>query len=500
MSDQLLQSLNDLPVDVKLPAYAPQEHGVGIVHIGFGAFHKAHQAVYTDEALAVSGGDWRIVGVSLRSTTIAEKINKQNGLYTLISQSGLGSSARIIASVDRVLCAKNHSDQILEVLCHTDTRIVSITVTEKGYGINRETGGVALADSVIAHDLRHSEQPQGVIGFIVCALSRRLANNIPAFTILCCDNLPDNGQFVRGGVIDFAQRIDPSLAQWIRNNVAFPSSMVDRITPASTQGTQNTAHNLIGVQDFAAIETEPFHQWVIEDWFSSGRPDWEAGGAVVTKNIAPYEEMKLRMLNGSHSMLAYAGYLLGHQYVRDVTADSSMLALITRHLASASLTLDPLPGVDLDDYASRLIERFRNPAIAHATYQIAMDGSQKMPQRIFDPALCAIGNNQDVRPYAFAAALWMRYCFAETDNGHTYKLQDPLADQLELAVSHTREAAQIIQRISDIPVLIPKQLSSLPLWNDSLLSSLQLIIDKGVRAAIDFEAQTFTTFVHGSKP
>ena len=493
MSDQLLQSLDQISSDVELPKYIPHEHGVGIVHFGFGAFHKAHQAFYTDEALASSGGAWRIVGVSLRNNIIPEQINNQNGLYTLITQSEAGSTARIIGSVDRVLAATTQANQILDVLCASSTRIVSITVTEKGYGINRDSGGIDLLDPVVSSDLSNPEKPQGVLGFIVCALRKRLALNIPAFTIVCCDNLPDNGQFIRSGVLDFAKRLDPDCASWISENVAFPSTMVDRITPAQTNQTLEAACRLTGFKDLAAIETESFHQWVIEDWFPTGRPDWTAGGAVMSTNIEPYEKMKLRMLNGSHSMLAYAGHLLGHRYVRDVTGDSVLLVLIKRHLSGASITLSDVTDIDLDDYAMKLTKRFANPAIAHATYQIAMDGSQKMPQRIFDPALYAIANDQNVRPFAFATALWMRYCFGETDNGHKYEIQDPLTDQLKLAATQSRDAINIIDDFSKIPALIPKHLSSSMVWNESLLSSLQLILEKGVRVAVDEEAQTLQT-------
>lgn len=227
----------------------------------------------------------------------------------------------------------------------------------------------------MAGDLLNPQAPAGVLGLLVAALARRRAAGLPPFTVLSCDNLPENGAHLRDGVIGFARLVDAPLAEWIAAKVAFPSSMVDRITPAPTATTLAEAQRQTGCVDLAAVECEPFIQWVIEDHFPQGRPQWEAGGALFVPDVLPYERMKLTMLNESHSMLAYSGFLSGHRYVRGVMSDPALAVLVGRHLKAAAAVLPPLPGLDAADYATALIERFRNPAIAHETYQISMDGT-----------------------------------------------------------------------------------------------------------------------------
>ena len=342
-----LASLDGVAADVHRPRYRPSRHATGIVHLGVGAFHRAHQAVYTDDALSADGGDWRITGVSLRSAAVADALNPQRGLYTLIQRGEEGTKARIIGSLSRVIAAARDRTSVIDAMTDPKTRIVSLTVTEKAYGIDRVTGGVDNAHPAIAVDLENPRAPSGVIGLLVETLRLRRARGVPAYTVLCCDNLPSNGALLRAGVLDFAKRLDPALAGWIEANVDFPSTMVDRITPAPTERTCADAADLIGCEDRAAIETEAFSQWVIEDRFAAGRPAWEAGGALFVDDVAPYEQMKLRILNGAHSMLAYAGYLSGHVYVRDVMADDALAALVKRHMLAAAETLTPLSGIDL---------------------------------------------------------------------------------------------------------------------------------------------------------
>ena len=369
------------------------------MHIGLGAFHKAHQAVYTDDALAASGGDWRITGVSLRSTTPAEELAPQDGLYTVIERSAEGTNARVIGAMAAAYGLRSDRQAVLEALVAPATRIVSITVTEKGYGIDRATGGIDRAHPAIAADLADPDNPQGLAGLLVWALGQRRAAGVPPFTVLSCDNLPENGPLMRGLLVDFARHAAPDLVDFIAGEVAFPATMVDRITPARGAGTLSLAKDLIGHRDEAAIECEAFRQWVIEDHFPTGRPNWEAGGAIFVNDVKPYEDMKLRMLNGSHSMLAYSGFLAGHEYVRDVMADPALSTLVRRHLGAAAATIDPLPGVDFADYARELEDRFRNPHLGHQTYQIAMDGTEKMPQRIFAPAVDALERELPLEPF-----------------------------------------------------------------------------------------------------
>ncbi len=478
-----LSSLDTLPDTVRQPAYDPAAHGTGIVHIGLGAFHKAHQAVYTDDALAASGGDWRIAGVSLRSTEPARELAPQDGLFTVIERSASGTQARVIGALAQALCLTTDRQAVLDALVAPSTRIVSLTVTEKGYGIDRATGGIAMDHPAIKADLADPANPQGLAGLLVLALGLRRDRGVPPFTVLSCDNLPDNGALTRCLLIDFARHAAPDLVDHIATEVASPATMVDRITPARGPATLTLAQKLTGHEDAAAIECEAFRQWVIEDHFPTGRPAWEAGGAIFVPDVSPYEAMKLRMLNGSHSMLAYAGFLSGHKYVRDVMADPDLAVLVRRYLAAASATLDPLEGVDFDAYADDLAERFRNPHLGHETYQIAMDGSEKMPQRVFAPALEALHRGQSLAPFAFATAAWIRYTFGRTDDGTTYALRDPREAALQ-AASASQEAATALTGVLGLPGLCPAELRMNDAWLSLVEGFLLQMIETGVAATV----------------
>ncbi|WP_157015650.1 mannitol dehydrogenase family protein [Mesorhizobium xinjiangense] len=479
-----------LPAGVGAPGYERAGRKSGIVHLGTGAFHKAHQAVYTDDALAASGGDWMITGVSLRSADVAGTLNPQDGLYTLIIRDGEGDAARVIGSISNVLAAPEEPEAVLDALAAPETRIVSLTITEKGYGIDARTGGLDRAHPAIAADLADPRQPRSAIGLIVEALRRRRERGLEPFTVLCCDNLPSNGRVVARLVREFTREIDAALADYIADHVSFPSTMVDRITPASTDKTQEDVRRLIGCEDRATVETEPFTQWIVEDDFVDGRPDWEAGGALFVKNVAPYEKMKLRMLNGSHSMLAYSGYIAGHKYVRDVMADGDLGALVARHMAEAAKTLDPVPGVDLSQYAGDLGRRFANPVMAHETYQIAMDGTQKLPQRIIEPALAAQERGLALDAYCFAVAAWMRYALGVDEAGERYALRDPREQDIAAALSGCgRDASMIVDALLALPGLFPAPLVEAREWRRGIARRLAVMLGEGMGAAIAAEVR-----------
>jgi len=471
-----------VPDTAATPQYDRTTRGVGIVHLGLGAFHKAHQAFYTDAAMAAQGGDWKIIGVSMRNEQIATDFNAQDGLFTLLVKGADGAKAEIIGSIDHALCARTQAEQVLEALCDENTRVVTTTVTEKGYGIDRTTGGVDPTNPVIAQDLTRDTAPVGVIGLIGTALERRRSAGIAPFTVLCCDNLPDNGTFLRGGLVDFANRSDPDFGQWIADHVVCPSSMVDRITPAQTDDTRALARELTGSDDALAIETEPFHQWVIEDNFPTGRPAWDAAGAIFTDDVAAFEKMKLRLLNGSHSLIAYMGQLMGKTYVRDVLADPQLEAIVRRHLQQAAATLPPLADIDVPHYCDALIERFRNPSIAHETLQIAADGSEKLPQRIFAPALDAIAINGSIDSFAFTTALWMWYCKGNGSLGRD--LNDPRAELLRSA-AQADTPDDMLAGLEEIHGVFSRELSSSPRWRNKLLSALNDLFNDPLERVIE---------------
>ena len=484
-----LSSTSSLPATVQAPAYDRAARKAGIVHLGTGAFHKAHQAVYTDDALA-EGGDWMITGVSLRSGDVADALNPQDGLYTLVVRGQEGTTARVIGSIARVLVAPREPEAVMAALTEPQTKIVSLTITEKGYGVDPKTGGIDRAHPSIAPDLANPHRPTGAVGYLVEALRLRRERGIAPFTAICCDNLPHNGKVLRRLVSEFAAVVDPDLGVWIDANVTFPSTMVDRITPASTETTFSDALRLTGFEDRAAVETEPFTQWVIEDGFVAGRPRWEAGGAIFAKDVAPYEKMKLRMLNGAHSMLAYCGYIASHQYVRDVMKDADLARLVARQMDAAARTLDPVPGVDLTAYKTDLLARFANPAIAHQTYQIAMDGTQKLPQRLIEPAMATLRAGGSMDAYAFAVAAWMRYCLGMDEQGRTYALRDPREAEIATLLGEAgNDSASIVDRLLGLPGLFPDDLSTAPEWRKAVQLRLETMLAEGMRKAIERETR-----------
>lgn len=461
-----LTARTQLHEPIQFPAYDRQKLKPGIVHIGLGAFHRAHQAAYTDAALAHAFGNWGIVGVSLRSMEIARDMRTQDCLYSVVARDRSGDSVRVVGSIVEALAANEDGEAVLARLADAAIHIVTLTVSEKAYGIDPVHGGLDHAHSAIAHDLKSPTSPMGVVGYLTEGLARRRAADLPPFTVLCCDNLPSNGRIVRRLVTEMAAARDPGLAEWISENVSFPSSMVDRIVPAATAETRARAEVLLNAEDRLSIEAETFSQWVIEDDFVGDRPAWEAGGALFVENVEPYEKMKLRLLNGSHSLIAYLGQLQKLEFVRDVMAVPENVALVRRHMQAAVRTLDPVPGIDLARYMDQLVERFANPAIAHRTQQIAMDGSQKLPQRLFQPAVDALSLGSDAAEFAFATAVWIAYLRqAET-------IDDPRATELQKAAADAATADEAASFFA-IPGLFPSELQANSAWRNQVNSSLR---------------------------
>ena len=482
-----LKSAAGLTDGVQVPAYSRTSRA-GIVHLGVGAFHKAHQAVYTDEAMQRAGGAWMIDGVSLRSPEAADQLNPQNGFYTLLTRGTEGVSARVIGSILRVIVAPADPGQVLAAMANAATKLVSLTMTEKGYGLDPKTGGLDRTHPAIAADLADRGKTTSALGFIVEAIRLRMMLKAAPFTVLSCDNLPANGKVLRRLVLEFASLRDPAVVAFIEKEVRFPSTMVDRITPASTEKTLADAERLTGRRDLAAVETEPFSQWIIENDFAAERPDWEAAGALFVSDVAPYEKMKLRMLNGAHSLLAYAGFTAGHAFVREAMADAALARLVRRHMSEAARSLDEVPGIDLEHYARDLVARFANPAIAHQTYQIAMDGTQKLPQRLLEPAQTALARGLPLDTYAFAVAAWMRYALGRKEDGESYALRDPREAEIKTLLPGANDAGAIADALLGLPGLFPPELAHADGWRDAIWSRLGTMLDQGMHAAIEAEA------------
>ncbi len=400
-----------------------------MLHLGIGAFHRAHVAAYVDDILAFDP-QWGIVGASLRRPDTRDALAPQDFLYSHLTRSGDGTRARIIGSVLDILDANTQRAGLLAAMTDPAIRIVSLTVTEKGYCHDPATGALDETHPDVQHDLKSPEAPVSVPGLLLRALELRRAQNIPPFTVLCCDNLPANGQTVNRIVTRFAELRDRSLASFISDQVAFPSTMVDRIVPATTDDDRRLAAELTGLDDAWPVSTEPFSQWVIEDHFPSGRPDFERVGVQMVSDVKPFEHMKLRMLNGSHSTLAYLGYLAGYDHVSQAIADPPFHRLIHGLMTDEVMPTLPSGLGDLGRYRDALLQRFANPALKHRTWQIAMDGSQKLPQRLLGTIRDRLAQDLPIARLALGVAGWMRYVTGFDEKGRPIDVKDPLSARL----------------------------------------------------------------------
>jgi fructuronate reductase len=413
-----------LPATVR-PAWRRQDLGCGIVHLGVGAFHRAHQAVYTELALEQAWGRWGIAGVSLRRPEMRDRLAPQDGLYTVAERDGAGARLRVIGCLKQVLVAPEDPAAVVELIAAPASAIVSLTVTEKGYCHDPASGELDWSHADIRHDLALPLRPRSALGMLVAGLARRRERQTAPPTVLSCDNLPANGRTLRGLTIALAAHRDEALARWIEAEVAFPCSMVDRIVPATTATDIAQIAAALGVHDAAPVVCEPFRQWVIEDRFAGPRPAWELAGAELVAEVAPYEEMKLRLLNGSHSAIAYLGCLAGIEYVFEVMAEPDFVAFVREMMAEVAPTVH-VP-TDLEAYQAALIARFANPALAHRTSQIAMDGSQKMPQRLLGTIRDRLGAGAPIDRLSLAVAAWIRYASGRDEQGRAIEVADPLA-------------------------------------------------------------------------
>ncbi|MGL4288302.1 MAG: mannitol dehydrogenase family protein [Phreatobacter sp.] len=437
-------TLGGLAAGIARPAYDRGAVTTGIVHLGIGAFHRAHQAVVIDDRLAAGETSWGIVGASLRAGDTRDALKPQDGLYTLGIRSAEPTRFRVIGAISKVLVAPEDPERLLARLADPAVRIVSLTVTEKGYCHDPASGTLAEDHPDIRHDLSQ-DLPRSAPGYLVEALRRRRRAGHAPFTVLSCDNLPANGATVKRVLTRFASLRDADLSHWVDAELACPSTMVDRIVPATTDADRIEINAALGVSDAWPVVAEPFWQWVVEDHFPTGRPDLAASGVEMVGDVAPYELMKLRLLNGAHSTLAYLGYLAGYETVAAAVADQGILSVVTRLMDEATPTLRPLPGFDLESYKRDLRLRFANPALRHRTWQIAMDGSQKLPQRLVGPARERLALGQPIGVMALGIAAWMRYVTATDEKGAAIDLRDPLADRLKAIAA---EAGPVAERLA----------------------------------------------------
>lgn len=433
-----------LPASVTPPALDPESLTVGIVHFGLGAFHRAHQAVYTEEAAAAAGESrWGILGVTGRTDTVVRQLQPQDGLYGVLTRDAHNSSLRLVGSVHDVAWPGDRSGDVVAAVAASTTHLATLTLTEQGYslapggGLDHQDPGVVHDRTLISRELAGDspgEASHTPLGLLTRGLARRYRTGALPFSVVCCDNLADNGLVVRGLVLALSDNLDAGFVSWLRTSVAFPSTMVDRITPATTPDDREAALEMLGLRDDGLVVAESFAQWVIEDSFASDRPAWELAGAILTHDVAPYETMKLRVLNTTHLLLAWTGLLCGYGTIAQAVADPRL-----RELARNVIDRDILPtlkapeGIELGAYRDSVLERFANPALAHATAQVGSNGSSKLPNRVVGTIVDRLSAGVVPHELAFMLAAWIAVIAASVKPGGP-ELDDPVADELRARV------------------------------------------------------------------
>ncbi|MGL3148940.1 mannitol dehydrogenase family protein [Microbacterium sp. A82] len=435
--------LDTLPEDVARPSYRREDVGVGIVHIGVGGFHRSHQAMYLDRLLnRGEASEWGICGVGMleHDARMRDLLAAQDGLYTLVLKSAGGvRDARVIGSIVDYVFVPDGRAGAVERLADPAVRIVSLTVTEGGYNVHRATGEFDAQGPGIQDDLSTPGQPRTVFGLVVEALRVRRERGVAPFTVMSCDNIPGNGEVARGAFTAFAALRDAELAEWIAAEVAFPSSMVDRITPVTSPADIVELYDRFGVDDAWPVVAEPWEQWVLEDRFPTGRPRYEDVGVQMVDDVIPYELMKLRLLNCTHQAMCYFGHLFGYTYAHEAVADPAIRRLLVDYMdQEATPTLPPVPGVDLTAYKASLIQRYANPDVRDTLARLCADSSDRIPTWLVPVIREQLAAGGDVRRCAAIVASWARYAEGVDENGAPIDVVDQTRERVMAAARRDR--------------------------------------------------------------
>jgi mannitol 2-dehydrogenase len=420
-------TLSLLRSGIERPAYDRSRTVSSLVHIGVGAFNRSHLAVYLDDLLSMGeAGRWGEFGIGLLEgdRNLNEALTEQDYLYGLLLMDNNDSRYRAIGSLTGHLHAPGAKEAVLARLASRDCTIVSLTVTEGGYFIEDTTRKFLESHPDVQHDLKHLNEPKTWVGYVAEACHRRMGTGGSPFTLLSCDNVHGNGTVARTALLSFAELRNPALPRWIEQNVSFPNSMVDRITPRTTDENRAAIAERFGIRDLAPVVCEPFRQWVLEDSFIAGRPAWERVGVQMTTDVAPYEKMKMRLLNGGHSTVGYVGDLLGYSYIAEAVGDSLLRDLLTHFMTEVRPTLSPVPGINLDEYTASVMNRFSNSAIRDQVARICSDGCAKVAKFLVPSLRDLLAAGQDPQVLPFVIASWLHYLRGFDENGRAMTISD----------------------------------------------------------------------------
>lgn len=478
-------ALGRLPAGVAGPTYARDKVARSIVHIGVGGFYRSHQAVYLDQLLHMPGHEqWGYCGVGLlpHDAKIRDAMVSQDCLYTVVERSAQGESARVIGSVLEFLYAPDDPQAVLEKMADEGTRIVALTITEGGYYVNQGNGEFDATHPDIVRDLAHPQAPSCSFGYLAAALQLRRQRGLAPFTLMSCDNLQNNGDVLRKMLLAYTQLLDPGLSAWLAQHGAFPNSMVDRITPATTDEHRQLVRDTFGIDDAWPVMTEPFLQWVIEDEFPGGRPEWELVGAQMTHDVLPYEKMKLRLLNAGHQSLCYLGMLFGYEFAHEAMGDAGIRKLFMDMMdIEVTPLLSAVEGIDLEEYKRTLVERFSNPAIRDQLSRIGTEGSARIPKFVLPSVREQLERGGPIKLLSFVVACWFRYLNGSDEQGKPMPLIDPYGERL-------REHA--LRGGADASVLLSMrelfgELSDQPVFCAAVGDSLERLYRDGARVALN---------------
>ncbi len=476
-----------LPTSVHLPQYRREEVRTGIVHIGIGGFHRAHQAYAIDRLLELgTATEWGICGIALRESdrSIYEALSHQDGLYTLLIPDSKGNfSARVIASIVELLYAPQDPEAAIRRMADNTVRLITLTITEGGYNFTHD-GTFDWNNTDILWDLKNPEKPKTVFGYLYAALKLRKAKGLGGITIQSCDNMEHNGKVTRNMLYAFINRKDPQMITWMDDHVTFPDSMVDRITPATTEHLKTILAEDIGLLDAWPVICEPFFQWIIQDDYAAGRPQWEQIGAQLVADVTPYEKMKIRLLNGGHTLLGMAGYLAGYRYIHESMADQEIEGLLRRYMdLEVTPTLHSVPGIDLEGYKDTLVQRFKNPFIRDEVARIISGSSDKFPKFILPVILDRIRKHQPVSIAALVTACWYRYLRLNLPTPQ--HVQDGMADALLQSVDRAEKLQDPLLFLDHAEVF--GDIKGHSAFTDSFLSHIQVLSSTGLKQLIETE-------------